>query len=167
MKYGFPIYASCEVSEILKITLPMQRMKRYSVGYFNVVPFQVPHNGTECDGFIIQHEAIGKLLFMTDLEMCPFNMSAMKINNLMIECNYSEDYLRNDSMNKDHVLLGHMELQTCKRFIRTVYGENLKSIGLIHLSKENADPFRFREEIQSEFPESKVWIADKNLTVEV
>lgn len=137
-------------------------MKRSNVGTFSAVPFVVPHNGTECDGFLIEHESFGKLLFITDAEMCPYDMSGQGVNHLMIECNYSADYISVEAANKAHIMQGHMELQTCKRFIRTVYGENLKTIGLLHLSNDNADAERFRKEIKDEFPDCYVWVASKN-----
>ena len=166
-KYGFPVFMSAEsrpanLPEIATLT----RMKKQMIGNFGVVPFKVPHNETECDGFLICHSEIGKLLFITDAEMCPYDMSNVGINHLLIECNYSLDYVDMTDENTSHILLGHMELQTCKRFIRTDYNDNLKTIGLIHLSKKNGDPERFRKEIQCEFPLSKVWIANKNTTLE-
>ena len=137
------------------------RMKKTRIGAFEVVPFGVPHNGTECDGFLISHSEFGRLLFITDGEMCPYNLSKVGINHLLIECNYSLDYVDVTDINREHVLLGHMELQTCKRFIKSIYSENLKSIGLIHLSKDHADPERFLAEISEIAPDSEVWIATK------
>ena len=137
------------------------------IGAFGVVPFRVPHNGTECDGFYITHPEFGKLLFITDAEMCPFDMSKTGINHVMIECNYSLDYLNVDDPNMRHVLAGHMELQTCKRFIKTISGDNLKSIGLIHLSNKNSDPERFRQEIMDVSGIENVWIANRNKEVEL
>ena len=55
-------------------------MKKTKIGNFTIIPFLVPHNETECDGFIIEHPSIGKLLFITDAEMCPYDMSQMGIN---------------------------------------------------------------------------------------
>ena len=69
--------------------------------------------------------------------------------------------------NKNHILCGHMELQTCKRFLRTIYSEQLQSIGLIHLSQVNGDPDRFLNEVQDEFPFTHVWVAEKNKRIEV
>ena len=167
-KYGFPILMTEESrpANCRKVTT-IPRMKTSRVGTFNVVPFRVPHNETECDGFYITHPEFGKLLFITDAEMCPYNMSGLGINHLLIECNYSLDYVEMTDSNKNHVLLGHMELQTCKRFIQTVYSEDLKSIGLIHLSKRNGDPDEFRREIEASFPSSITWIATKHSSLEV
>ena len=163
-RYGFPIYMSKESSAGNDIVTAIDRMKRTRAGHFTIIPFFVPHNETECDGFIIEHPSIGKLLFITDAEMCPYDMSQMGINHLMVECNYSREYIMLD-VNSSHVMQGHMELQTTKRFIKSVYSENLQSIGLIHLSKKNADPIAFRQEIETEFPGIVVWVAEKGTSL--
>lgn len=139
-------------------------MKKTKIGNFIIIPFSVPHNETECDGFIIEHPKVGKLLFITDAEMCPYDMSQMGINHLMVECNYSREYIMLD-VNSSHVMQGHMELQTTKRFIRSVYSENLQSIGLIHLSRKNADPDVFKGEIETAFPNTTVWVAEKGTSL--
>ena len=145
-------------------------MKKYSIGSFDVIAFQVPHNDTECDGFLITHEGIGKLLFITDAEYCPYNFSKIGINHVLAECNYSEDYInKNEDFGKfEHVLRGHMELQTCKRLIQTVNSLNLRSIGLLHLSSGNGNPERFREEIADLIDcDVDVWVAEKEVEKEL
>lgn len=175
MKYGIDVYTSDEVhSDIETVygekTKCLQRMKKYSIGSFDVIAFQVPHNDTECDGFLITHEEIGKLLFITDAEYCPYDFSKFGINHVLVECNYSEDYInRSEDFGKfEHVLRGHMELQTCKRLIQTVNSLSLRSIGLLHLSSGNGNPKRFREEIRQLVDcDVDVWVAKKNIEKEL
>lgn len=168
-KYGFPIIASHEVAnDMQEYVWAIPRMKKKKISdRFSVIPFSVPHNETECDGFFIEIAGEGNLLFITDAEMCPYDFSKSKINHVMVECNYLEDYLDIESVNKTHVLKGHMELQTCKRFLKSLNSEELRTIGLLHMSRDNADPERFLSEIQEEFPDKKVWIAKKGFTLEV
>ena len=130
-------------------TIGLQRMKRQKIGSFEVVPFHVPHGETECDGWLIDTPD-GRILFITDAEYCPYDFSKMHINYGLIECNYAEDYIRiEDSSPKyNHVLTGHMELETCKRLIQKINSVSLRSIGLIHISAGNGNPVRFTEEIQ-------------------
>lgn len=144
----------------------LKPMNKVLIGGFTVVPFMVPHGETDCEGFMIQHANFGRLLFMTDLEMCQYDMSMAGINHLLIECNYSKQYVNLNDPNTAHIFRGHMELQTCRRFISTVYSENLKSIGLIHLSNKNADSEAFRSIISNDFPGPLVWVADKNVIFE-
>lgn len=167
MKYGIDVYCSDEVSSDIQTiygekTKSMQRMRRYCIGNFKVIAFGVPHNETECDGFLIEHEEFGKLLFITDAEYCPYDFSKIEINHALIECNYSKDYLVKDLENYGHVLSGHMELETCKRLIQTINSPTLRSVGLLHLSLQNGNPERFREEVAELVDcDVDVWGAEK------
>lgn len=167
MKYGIDVYCSDEVSSDIQTiygekTKYMQRMRRYCIGNFKVIAFGVPHNRTECDGFLIEHEEFGKLLFITDAEYCPYDFSKIEINHALIECNYSKDYLVKDLENYGHVLSGHMELETCKRLIQTINSPTLRSVGLLHLSLQNGNPERFREEVAELVDcDVDVWGAEK------
>lgn len=132
MQYGIMVYTSDEVqSDIETImgerTIGLQRMKRQQMGSFSVVPFHVPHGDTECDDWLIDSPE-GRILFITDAEYCPYDFSKMNINYGLIECNYSEDYIsrEEDGAKFDHVLTGHMELQTCKRLIQSINSQSLK-----------------------------------------
>lgn len=173
MNYGIKVYTSDEVaSDILTVTgektIPLQRMKKKKLRSFTVIPFHVPHNGTECDGWMIAHEELGRLLFITDAEYCPYDFSKIGIAHAMVECNYSEDYIVSDIENREHVLRGHMELQTCKRLIQTINTPSLRSVGLIHLSSKNGDPERFKRKIKEivDF-DVDVWVAEKGFETEL
>ena len=173
MQYGIMVYTSDEVqSDIETImgerTIGLQRMKRQQMGSFSVVPFHVPHGDTECDGWLIDSPE-GRILFITDAEYCPYDFSKMNINYGLIECNYSEDYIsrEEDGAKFDHVLTGHMELQTCKRLIQSINSQSLRSIGLIHLSSWNGNAERFADEIQEIVDcDVDVWVAEKGLEKE-
>lgn len=173
MQYGIKIYTSDEVETDIETvmgekTVGLQRMRRYQIGSFSVIPFRVPHGETECDGWLIDSPD-GRILFITDAEYCPYDFSKMNINYGLIECNYSEDYLSaEDSSSKNHhVLTGHLELQTCKRLIQSINSNSLRSIGLIHISAGNGNPQRFRSEI-SELVDCDVdvWVAEKGIEKE-
>lgn len=119
MRYGIKVLTSDEVAADAETVygekvVAVQRMKQTTLGGFHVVSFGVPHHETECDGWLIIHRKIGCLLFITDAEYCPYDFSKMRITHAMIECNYSEDYISSidDTGNFDHVIRGHMELQT-------------------------------------------------------
>lgn len=168
MQYGVKVYGSDEVQSNIELIYGekiegIKRMNRKKLGSFSVIPFRVPHGETECDGWLIDSPE-GKLLFITDAEYCPYDFSKMHINYGLIECNYAEDYIRiEDSSPKyNHVLTGHMELETCKRLIQKINNVSLRSIGLIHLSAGNGNPVRFTEEIQEIVDcDVDVWVAEK------
>lgn len=173
MNYGIKVYTSDEVSsDILTVTgektVPLPRMRKKKLGGFTVIPFHVPHNETECDGWLIDHKELGRLLFITDAEYCPYDFSKMRITHSMIECNYSEDYMVLDVENRGHVLHGHMELQTCKRLIQTIESPELRSVGLLHLSAQNGEPGRFKREIMKCVDcDVNVWVAEKGFEIEL
>lgn len=173
MQYGVKVYGSDEVQSNIELIYGekiegIKRMNRKKLGSFSVIPFRVPHGETECDGWLIDSPE-GKLLFITDAEYCPYDFSKMHINYGLIECNYAEDYIRiEDSSPKyNHVLTGHMELETCKRLIQKINNVSLRSIGLIHLSAGNGNPVRFTEEIQEIVDcDVDVWVAEKGVEKE-
>lgn len=173
MKYGITTYASDEVSKQLEAicgekVIGLKRRNKVTIGGFKVILFPVPHNETECDGFLIYHKKIGRLLFITDAEYLPFDFSATKVNHLMVECNYSKDYICLSDGKTEHVLKGHMELETCKRLIKSINNHDLVSIGLLHLSAENGDPRRFEEEIKQLVDcDVNVYIAERGFQTEL
>lgn len=146
----------------------------YQVGGFNVTPFECVHDA-ECYGFIIRHNDIGTLLFATDTEYIKHNFKSLKLNHIMIECNYSQKIIdgRMNSGNtikslRDRVIQSHMELETCKEFIEVNKTSSLDNIVLLHLSDGNSNEKMFQEEIQFVVgPNVKVFVADKGVTVDL
>ena len=168
MQYGVKVYGSDEVQSNIELIYGekiegIKRMNRKKLGSFSVIPFRVPHGETDCDGWLID-TAEGRVLFITDAEYCPYDFSKMNINYGLIECNYSMDNIsfEHDEVKNRRVVQAHMEVQTCKRLIHSINSESLRSIGLIHLSAENGNPQRFRDEIRSVVDSDvNVWIAEK------
>lgn len=168
MQYGVKVYGSDEVQSNIELIYGekiegIKRMNRKKLGSFSVIPFRVQHGETDCDGWLIDSPE-GKLLFITDAEYCPYDFSKMNINYGLIECNYSMDNIsfEHDEVKNRRVVQTHMEVQTCKRLIQSINSESLRSIGLIHLSAENGNPQRFRDEIRSVVDSDvDVWIAEK------
>ena len=168
MQYGVKVYGSDEVQSNIELIYGekiegIKRMNRKKLGSFSVIPFRVPHGETDCDGWLIDSPE-GKLLFITDAEYCPYDFSKMNINYGLIECNYSMDNIsfEHDEVKNRRVVQTHMEVQTCKRLMQSINSESLRSIGLIHLSAENGNRQRFRDEIRSVVDSDvNVWIAEK------
>jgi phosphoribosyl 1,2-cyclic phosphodiesterase len=171
----------CEMSEGTALALNIQRRSHFSPGYwylfggFTITPFPVIHDAAEPLGFVIQHHDIGTLLFATDTEYIKQNFKKLKLNHIMIECNYSQKIL-DDRMHygetvkglRDRVLQSHMELETCKSFIEANKTVNLDTVTLLHLSDGNSNAKQFQSEIQSIVgPGVRVAIADKGITVDL
>lgn len=96
-------------------------------------------DGSECPcyGFLIQHPDMGRLLYITDTEFCKWRFK--DINHILISCNYQSKYITDDDAKRNHVLRGHMELETVKEFVKANKSNALRNVILCHLSQENAN----------------------------
>lgn len=156
-KRGISIYANEDTIQAQDTTTrcfckPMNERCTYTIGGFFVIPLAVVHD-VPCFGFVISHKDFGKLLFLTDTCGCKYKVA--NLNHIMIECNYADDVLEESikegrvlPIQRTRLLKTHMELETTKRILSRLQGENLQSVTLIHLSHDNSDSERFCSEIQ-------------------
>ena len=77
--------------------LAIEKYKILQYGSFRVFAFDTQHDCQEPIGFLINHEEIGMLLFATDTYYLKHTFS--KLNNIMIECNYSNSILNENVKN--------------------------------------------------------------------
>ena len=122
--------------------------KWFQCGEFKVMGFYVPHDGCPNYGFLIQHEEIGRLLYMTDMEYCPYSFKNLRVQHLLIEANYIEDLVNREAENYAHQIRGHCSLNTCKGIVEVNKTPDLRTVTLIHLSNNVCDPNRVLKEIQ-------------------
>lgn len=125
------------------------------------------NDGSECPcyGFLIEHEDMGKMLYITDTELVKWRFSG--INHILISCNYQKKYI-SDSAKRTHVLRGHMELETVKDFIRENKSNALRTVILCHLSSDSANPEECLSEVQKVAGEGvKCVCASEGETVEL
>ena len=146
-------------------------------GGFKIKPFDLTdkngkfmhtnNDGSECPcyGFLIEHEDMGKLLYITDTELVKWRFSG--INHILISCNYQKKYI-SDGTKRNHVLRGHMELETVKGFIKANKSNSLRTVILCHLSQESADPEECLAEVQTVVGEDvNVVVAEAGKEVEL
>lgn len=163
MNAGIQIYTNDETVEHLQIITGelmkgVPEKRPFRVGSFTVIPFYLPHTTRDKDtgqlipcfnyGYIVEHEEMGKLLYMTDFEFCRYNFKAMRLNHLVIECNYCEELVDKTEANYSHRLKGHCSLSTCKQFIKQNRTESLRTVTLVHLSGHASDARKIQKEIQ-------------------
>ncbi len=120
---------------------------KFRVGGFSVLPFDVEHDAKEPLGFLIQHEEIGKLLFITDSYYCKYNFKG--VNHILIECNYAKE-LMEDCCIRNRILQSHFELRNVIEFLKNSDLSQVETIMLLHLSSANGDGEYFKEEIEKE-----------------
>lgn len=130
----------------------IEPMHGYIVGGFKVFAMPVCHD-VPCVGFIIEHEDMGRMLFVTDTMMLEYRVPGL--NHILLEANYAEDILDTKieagsvplSM-KPRLIHSHMEIETTKGILRANDLSGVNEIVLIHLSNGNSDERRFVRELQ-------------------
>lgn len=125
------------------------------------------NDGSECPcyGFLIEHEDMGKLLYITDTELVKWRFSG--INHILISCNYQKKYI-SDSAKRNHVLRGHMELETVKDFIKANKSNALRTVILCHMSGDSCNVEECFAEVQNVCGEGvNVVVVRKDLEVEL
>lgn len=174
MQSGIPVYTAFETQSALETitgerTIALSPNKSYQISSFTVVPFNVPHDTEiECYGYLIKHEEMGKLLFLTDLEYCKYDFSSMKVEQIMVEANYSMDLVDRDEPNYEYRLRGHMSLDTTLKFISTNDNPALRNVVLIHLSDKSGYPALFKQKTEETVKYgANVYIAEKGLEVDM
>lgn len=175
-KAGIPIITSAGTIEKLNLSVPEYRSGYwYQFGGFNITPFRVEHDCAEPFGFLIRHDEIGTMLFATDTQYIRYDFSNLRINHIMIECNYSDEIIKqnvaegrlNESL-KNRIIKSHMSLNTCKDFVINNSSSALDNVVLLHLSDGNSNEKEFQKEISKVIGTgTNVFIADKGLSVDL
>lgn len=165
---GIPIFAPYRSLEPMSFKDGSQfKVQAFDLTDKNGKFMHTNNDGSECPcyGFLIEHEDMGKLLYITDTELVKWRFSG--INHILISCNYQKKYI-SDSAKRNHVLRGHMELETVKDFIKANKSNALRTVILCHLSQDSADPEECLSEVQKIAGEGvNVVVARKGLEVEL
>lgn len=165
LKFGINVYSTSVIRKKYSkyINMISLKNKKFRIGNFIVTPFEAEHD-VECFGFLIEHKEIGRLLFVTDTEYVRYRFK--NLNHIMIECNYAKRLLDKGSPNAEHVMRGHLELETCKEFLSVNKNDDLRNVLLMHLSDSNSDERLFKKEV-SEIVKCPVYIADRGLEIDM
>lgn len=163
MELGIELYSNDETADYIETVYGEKIIGRperipFEVGSFTITPFYVPHTTKEKEtgalipcpnfGYLVEHEEMRKLLYMTDFEYSPFSFKEQRINHMLIECNYIEDMVDRQQENYSHRLQGHCSLDTCKGIIEANKTSALRTVTLCHLSDSAAEPDRILNEVQ-------------------
>lgn len=124
----------------------------FKIGEFTIMSFSCQHTNSDtspCEnlGYLIQHKSIGKVLFATDTYYLKYTFK--DVDHILIECNYSEETIQALEPHEQRVFKSHMSLETLKDTLKTWDLRKTKTITLIHLSKNNGDPEKFKQEIEA------------------
>ena len=120
--------------------------RKKSFGRFEIYPFELIHD-VPCFGFYIMHTDMGSFVYLSDTEYCKYRFP--RVNHILVEANYDKRIIDSSHPAKEHILRGHLELQTTKDFIYANKTPDLRNVILCHLSSENADEETMQKEVQS------------------
>jgi phosphoribosyl 1,2-cyclic phosphodiesterase len=157
MKAGIDIYASNGTLGALGIsghrTIPIESKKQFSIGTWNILPFDVQHDVAEPLGFLLSNTVGEKLVFITDSYYCRYKFSGL--THVMLETNYSLRILDENIVSgrvppgmKNRLIKSHFSLENAKDFLRANDLSKVQEIWLLHLSDTNSDEELFKREIQ-------------------
>lgn len=141
------LYRRCsspDLSAYLKI-LPPNDMA-VNIGAFNITYFRVPHDARENVGYKIE-TPLGCFVLITDIGRITedITQAIRSANYLIFESNYDDEMLRRGSY-PYHLKVriasgeGHLSNRIAAQTLADNYHEELKFIGLCHLSAENNHP---------------------------
>lgn len=116
--------------------------KNSNLGKFkgNVYTFGVSHGETICNGCIIENEA-DTILYITDFNLCTWNLKGFKFTSIIVECNYCEDMISQELINSDikikRQINTHMGVEGLITFLKSLDLECCKEIILVHKSTDS------------------------------
>lgn len=157
IKQGIDIYATTGTLKALKINTQNHRIQEFSkdindnwnnqkIGEFTIKPFDINHDAAEPVGFLIHHPECGTTLYLTDTSYSNYIFKGL--NNLIIECNYSEQIIENKLIGKeflrDRIIGSHMSLETLLELLKKNDLSKVNNIVLIHLSDSNSNAIEFK-----------------------
>ncbi len=176
IKNGIYVYTSIGTISALELKLnyrlfPIESEKQIRFDNFAILPFGTQHDAAESLGFLIQHEEMGKMIFITDSYYCQYKFKGL--NHIFVECNYSNKILE-ENLNqeliprslKNRIIKSHFSLENVKEFLKATDLSRVKEITLLHLSHDNSNAAEFKEEIEK-LTGKPVYIADKGLELEL
>ena len=150
LRFGRNIFASKGTLDALGLTgyhcRAVSHGKRFSIGTFEIFPFDTQHDAAEPLGFVITSTATGeRVLFFTDTYYVRYVFKGVDI--IMGECNYSTRTVRDDlpESRKNRLYESHMSLEHFLELLDSY--PRVKKIYLLHLSADNSDAEMFRREV--------------------
>lgn len=148
----------------------IEPMHGYRIGTFKVFAVPVEHD-VPCVGFVIEHDEMGKMLFVTDTMMFEYRIE--NLSHILIEANYSDEILDYNIENgitpasmRPRLLQSHMEIKTTENILLSSNLDSVNEIVLIHLSNNNSDAEQFKQRIMQKTGKPVI-IAKRGVTVEV
>lgn len=147
------------------------------LGDFVVQSFCLDHD-VECIGFLIDHQEMGRLVFITDTSKCTSKYGNIykfrDVNHFMIETNYDEDILYYNILKgsltdaqAERTTQTHLSIHDVKKFLSVNVTKSIRNIVLLHLSNNNSNAVDFTKDIKNHLSMNNVYIADRGVVLEL
>ena len=151
---------------------PMRMGKEFKIQAFDLttVDGRWTHtnaDGSECPcyGFLITHPDMGRMIYATDTELIKWRFK--NVNHILLGVNYDPELLSGDDAKKNHVVRGHMSIDTACEFVKANASDQLQNVIMSHLSAENADKDSFINKMQKAVLNANVCIAEPGMELEL
>lgn len=190
MKNGIQIYTNDETAEHFEIVtgekmIGVPERIPFKAGNFTLVPFYVPHDGCANFSWLISHPESGYILYSTDMSRIAqvdseyrmkkengkpvdWSFKNLRLSHMVLECNYDfSDFADIDEFKKSHVGFGHHSLQACKRFVEQNKTPDLRTVTLVHLSRDTDEENILRQVREVAGSRVEVNVAVPGLEVEL
>lgn len=177
---GMRLYASngtiggmSKVGKVASLS-PIQAMHPFRVGDFYIRPFDIRHDAAEPLGFIIEHDECGRILFVTDTNLCPYSFREFRLDHIMVEANYDDIILDSNVANgvvepqqAERTKRSHLSLRAACELVDANQTAALKTVTLIHMSSRNADAKTFVRRMEETALFARVDYARPGLSIEL
>ena len=157
-RLGVDIYSSQGTIDACRLTghriNTVKALEGITIGTFKVLPFDVQHDAPEPLGFLIESTTTGeRLLYFTDTYYIKYRFE--RLTHIMAECNYSKEAMLR-SIEAGYIPIelvprlvkSHMSLEHFIEMLKANDLKEVRQIYLLHLSDNNSDEEKFREEVQ-------------------
>ena len=175
IRNGIDVYMSKGTADAVKINSHYINYIKHNdcikIGDFNIIPFNTKHDAEEPLGFYINHKETGNIVFATDTYYIPNRFR--NINNILIECNYDKDILRENVLKEiipqkleNRIIQSHMEIETCIECLKKNDTRQVCNVVLIHLSGDNSNEEDFISRVRKVMPFADIYTAKAGLDIE-
>lgn len=154
--YGIPVYASVGtlLAGGIKGGYEIAPKQLFSLGTFNIMPFDVQHDSTAPLGYFLKSEATNEtLLYFTDTYYLKYCFG--RLDYIIGECNYDKEILAENvakgvlsQKQADRIIRSHMSIDHLLAMLNFNDLNNIKQIYLAHLSDRNGNEADFKRRVQ-------------------
>lgn len=161
-----PIFAPYLNSEPMKMDTEF-KMRMFDLTTIDGKWTHTHSDGSPCPiyGFLITHKEMGRMLYITDCELVKWKYR--DINHILLGVNYDPELLSGDDAKRNHVVRGHMSIDTACEFVKANASDQLQNVIMCHLSKESADAGKFIEKMKKAVPGANVSVAEPGMKLKL